>query len=192
MKKKFSLCLILVLALCASSTLDAKVTNKKKSRVTTQKTNRLTQQDAQSVVGTWEIEKTNVSDATMYLVFRSSGKMEMIMEMFESNSHARYNIETHMPGTYSIAGEKSMLFRVNMGKATIKVRDCVVDGERDKSKIEEFERMMQQAYRQRFSGEWQQEVEMPVQIIKLTSKELIINVGDGKGDTRYLRSNKRF
>ena len=79
-----------------------------------------------------------------------------------------------------------------MGNATIKVRDCVVDGERDKNKTKELERMLQQSYRQRFSGDWQQEVEMPMQIKKLTSKELIINVGDGKGDTRYLRSNKRF
>lgn len=148
--------------------------------------------NAQSVVGTWEIEKTNVSDATMYLVFKSSGKMEMIMDVFESNSHTRYNIETHMPGTYQMTGKKSISCRVNMGNATIKVRDCVVDGERDKNKTKELERMLQQSYRQRFSGDWQQEVEMPMQIKKLTSKELIINVGDGKGDTRYLRSNKRF
>jgi hypothetical protein len=46
MKKLFSLCLIFVLALGASSTVDAKVTHKKKTRVTTQKTYRKKSQPA--------------------------------------------------------------------------------------------------------------------------------------------------
>lgn len=49
MKKTFSLCLILVLALGTSYSIDAKVTRTKKARVTTQKTNNSeTQQSTQS------------------------------------------------------------------------------------------------------------------------------------------------
>ena len=46
MKKIFSLCLILVLALGTSYSIDAKVTRTKKARVTTQKTDRKKSQPA--------------------------------------------------------------------------------------------------------------------------------------------------
>lgn len=63
MKKIFSLCLILVLALGASSTIDAKVTHKKKARVTTQKTDRKRSQPATQKANNSETQQSTQSSS---------------------------------------------------------------------------------------------------------------------------------
>ena len=63
MKKIFSLCLILVLALGASSTIDAKVTHKKKARVTTQKTDRKKSQPATQKANNSETQQSTQSSS---------------------------------------------------------------------------------------------------------------------------------
>ncbi len=63
MKNFFSLCLILVLALGASSTIDAKVTHKKKARVTTQKTDRKKSQPATQKANNSETQQSTQSSS---------------------------------------------------------------------------------------------------------------------------------
>ncbi len=61
MKKIFSLCLILVLALGTSYSIDAKVTRTKKARVTTQKTDRKKSQPATQKTNTSETQQSTQS-----------------------------------------------------------------------------------------------------------------------------------
>ncbi len=129
MKKIFSLCLILVLALGTSYSIDAKVTRTKKARVTTQKTNNSeTQQSTQSIVGKWEGNMMTPNDV---IEFTRNGKVTITsicdVPMPLDAGSATMNIKQVIYGKYTLSG-KNLTMVINIDNTKLSLLGATVNG----------------------------------------------------------------